>query len=88
VTNSARGASERRVGGRRELKREPSTEALERALMHNPHLRDAPIEEVARQLMLGGYLHEEPSPGLVGDAMALVIAEEQAFGPDVLMEEG
>jgi hypothetical protein len=73
------------------LKREPSTEevieALERALMHNPHLRDAPIEEVARQLMLGGYLHEEPSPAHVGDAVALVIAQEQAFGPDVPMEE-
>ena len=73
------------------MKREPSTEevieALERALMHDPHLRDAPIEEVARQLMLGAYLHEEPSPDLVGEAMALVIAEEQAFGPDVPMEE-
>jgi hypothetical protein len=62
-------------------------EALERALMDNPHLRVAPVEEVARQLMLGGYLREEPPWGLVGAAMATVVAEEQAFGPDVPLEE-
>jgi hypothetical protein len=62
-------------------------EALERALMDNPHLRVAPIEEVARQLMLGGYLEKEPSFGVVGAAMATVVAEEQGFGPDVPLEE-
>jgi hypothetical protein len=61
--------------------------ALERALMDNPHLRVAPVEEVARQLMLGGYLREEPPLGLVGAAMATVVSEEQAFGPDVPLEE-
>lgn len=76
------------------MKREPNhdkvletLEALQRALKDNPHLRDIPTEEVARQLMLGGYLREEPSPGLVGEAMATIVAEEQAFGPDVPLEE-
>lgn len=73
------------------MMREPShdtvLEALERAIEDNPHLRATPIEEVARQLMLGGYLHEEPSLGLVGEAMATIVAEEQAFGPDVPLEE-
>ena len=62
-------------------------EALERALADNPHLRGEPAEEAARQLMIGGYLEEEPSPGVVGEAMATVAAEEQAFGPDVPLEE-
>jgi len=62
-------------------------EALEKALFDNPRLRVAPIEEVARQLILGGYLEGEPSVGLVGAAMATIVAEEQAFGPDVPLEE-
>jgi hypothetical protein len=62
-------------------------EALEASLMGNPHLRGAPIEEVARQLMLDGYLEEEPSLDVVGQAMATVAAEEQAFGPDVPTED-
>jgi hypothetical protein len=62
-------------------------EALEKALMDNPHLRYAPIEEVARQLVLSGYLTEEPSLGVVGEAMATIVAEEQAFGSDVPLEE-
>ncbi len=62
-------------------------ETLERALVANPRLRDTPAEEVARQLMLGGYLEEEPPPGAVGDAMTTVVAEEQAFGPDVPLKD-
>ena len=61
--------------------------ALEASLMGNPHLRGAPIEEVARQLMLGGYLVEEPSLDVVGQAMTTIAAEEQAFGPDVPTED-
>jgi hypothetical protein len=61
--------------------------ALSRALVANPHLRAADPEEVARQLVLGGYLEKEPSPGVVGEAMATIVAEEQAFGPDVPYEE-
>jgi hypothetical protein len=62
-------------------------EALEASLMGNPHLRGAPIEEVARQLMLDGYLEQEPSLDVVGQAMATVAVEEQAFGPDVPTED-
>jgi hypothetical protein len=62
-------------------------EALEKALMDNPRLRYTPIEEVARQLVLSGYLTEEPSLGAVGEAMATIVAEEQAFGSDVPLEE-
>jgi hypothetical protein len=73
------------------MKREPEYDevlkALEQALTDNPHLRGASIEEVARQLMLGGYLKDEPSLGVVGAAMATVVAEEQAFGPDVPLED-
>ena len=61
--------------------------AIERALMDNPRLRHAPIEELGRQLVLGGYLLEEPSLGLMGEAMATIVAEEQAFGSDVPLEE-
>jgi hypothetical protein len=61
-------------------------EALEKALANNPHLRAANPEEVARQLVLGGYLEEEPSPGVVGEAMVTIAVEEQAFGPDVPSE--
>jgi len=42
---------------------------------------------VARQLILGSYFNKEPSVGLVGAAMATIVAEEQAFGPDVPLEE-
>jgi hypothetical protein len=73
------------------MKHEPGydevLEALEQVLADNPRLRVAQVEEVARQLMLGGYLEKEPSLGVVGEAMATVVAEEQAFGPDVPLEE-
>jgi len=62
-------------------------EALEQALEDNPHLRSLPLKEVARKLVLGGYLEVEPSLGIVGEAVATVVAEEQAFGPDVPLEE-
>jgi hypothetical protein len=62
-------------------------EALERALEDNPHLRGLSADEVARRLVLEGYVETEPSPALVGEAMATVAAEEQAFGPDVPLEE-
>ena len=62
-------------------------DALKRALEDNRQLRDLPPEEVARQLMLGGYLQEEPSLHRVADALASLGAEEQAFGPDVPTED-
>jgi hypothetical protein len=72
---------------KRELGYDEVLEALEQALIDNPRLRRAPIEELAGHLVLGGYLREEPSLGIVGAAMATVVAEEQAFGPDVPLEE-
>jgi hypothetical protein len=62
-------------------------EALKRALEDNRRLGDFPPEEVTRQLMLGGYLQEEPSLHRVEDALASMGAEEQAFGPDVPTED-
>ncbi len=63
-------------------------EALQRALRDNPHLRDQPPEEVARQLVLGGYVKGAPDPGVVGEAMATVAAEERGFWPNAPPLEG
>ena len=56
-------------------------ETLERAVMDVPRLRQFTTEEIAHQLVLGGYLREEPSLERVEDAFGTFIAEEQAFGP-------
>ncbi len=56
-------------------------EALERAVMDIPRLRQFTTEEMARQLVLGGYLREEPSLERVEDAFGTFIAEEQVFAP-------
>jgi hypothetical protein len=60
-------------------------EALREAIFDNPRLTQMPSEEVARQLVLGGHLQEEPSPALVADALE---AEEEGFEADELSEEG
>ena len=62
-------------------------QALRRAIQDNPHVLDIPIEEIPHQLVLGGYLQEEPSLLFVADALWTIEAEDQAFGPDVLPEE-
>lgn len=62
-------------------------QALRQAIRDNPHMRYLPIEEIPRQLVLGGYLHEEPSLLFVADALGTIEAEDQAFGPDVPLEE-
>jgi hypothetical protein len=62
-------------------------DALKRALENNRRLGDFPAEEVARQLMVGGYLREEPDLSVVTDALASLGAKEQAFGPDVPTED-
>jgi hypothetical protein len=61
--------------------------ALERALEDNPRLRDMPSEEIARQLVLGGYVGGEPSPEVMAEALDSLRAEEEAFGPDIPPEE-
>ena len=57
-------------------------EALREAIFDNPRLTEMPAEEVARQLVLEGYLQEEPSPALVADMLdALeVVTARDAWG--------
>jgi hypothetical protein len=66
-------------------------DALKKALHDHPQLREMsawevlrkmPAEEVARQLVQGGYLEEEPSPSLVEDMLRSIDAEEQAVEVD------
>ena len=52
-------------------------EALRAALYENPWLAEAPEEEVARQLVVGGHLEEEPSPPLVAEALRDLEIEEE-----------
>ena len=62
-------------------------EAIKRALEDDRHLSDYPADEVARRLVLGGYVEGEPTVSRVANALATLEAEEQAFGPDVPTEE-
>jgi hypothetical protein len=62
--------------------------ALRQAISDNPRLSEMPAEEVARQLVLGGYVQEEPSPALVADMLDALDAEEGGFDTDELSEEG
>ena len=61
-------------------------EALREASSDNPHLTEMPPEEVARQLVLGGHLQQEPSPALVADMLDALEAEEGGFDVDELSE--
>jgi hypothetical protein len=61
---------------------------LREAAFDNPRLTEMPSEEVARQLVLGGYLHDEPSPALVADLLDSFEAGEGGFEADKLSEEG
>ena len=54
-------------------------EALREAAFENPRLTEMPPEEVARQLVLGGHLQEEPSAVLVADMLNALEAEEGGF---------
>jgi hypothetical protein len=62
-------------------------EALREAIFDNPRLAEMPAEEVARQLVLGDHLQEEPSPALVADMLDAAEAEEAGFDADELSEE-
>lgn len=61
--------------------------ALREAVRAEPRLRDEPAGEVARQLVLGGHLQEQPDPTLVADMLQALEAEEQNFEPDPLEGE-
>jgi hypothetical protein len=61
-------------------------EALREASSDNPRLTEMPPEEVARQLVLGGHLQQEPSPALVADMLDALESEEGGFDVDELSE--
>jgi hypothetical protein len=63
-------------------------DALRQAIFDNPRLTEMPTEEIARQLVLDGWLQEEPSPALVADMLDALEAEEGGFDADELSEEG
>jgi hypothetical protein len=63
-------------------------DALREAIFDNPRLTEIPAEEVARQLILGSHLQDEPSPALVADMLDALGAEEGGFEADELSEEG
>ena len=63
-------------------------DALREAIFGDPRLTEMPAEEVARQLVLGGHLQEEPSPVLVADMLDALDAEEGGFEANELSEEG
>jgi hypothetical protein len=58
--------------------------ALREGLNENPRLKEMPAEQVARQLVLGGHLEEEPPPPLVAEALEGLEAEEQSLQNDEL----
>jgi len=64
-------------------KDEPSPEeileALREAVFENPRLTEMPTEEVARQLVLGSHLQEEPSAVLVAELLNALESEEGGF---------
>ena len=53
-------------------------DGLRRALGENPRLAEVDEEEVARQLVLGGYVEGEPSPPLVAEALQTIETEEES----------
>ena len=73
-------------------KDEPSSdeilEVLREAIFDNPRLAEMPAEDIARQLVLDGWLQEEPAPALVADMLDALKAEEGGFYADELSEEG
>ena len=50
--------------------------ALRAGLDDNPRFAGMPEEEVARQIVLGGQLVNEPSPALVAEDLQAIEAEE------------
>lgn len=64
-----------------------ASDALYKALSDKPRLRKMSAEEVARQLVLGGYLDEQPSLRLVEDALRSIDREERILDTDEGTEE-
>ena len=53
--------------------------ALREGLKENSRLKEMPVEEVARQLVLDGHLEGEPPPPLIAEALEGLEAEEQSL---------
>ncbi len=62
-------------------------QALRAAVKENPRLSEMPTEEVARQLVLGGHLQEEPTTPLVAEALRSLEVEGQTFQTDEIPSE-
>ena len=63
-------------------------EALKALLREDPGARKRPTEEVSRELVRGGYLHEEPDPVLVAEMLEGFEAEEDSLQADEVSGEG
>ncbi len=62
-------------------------EALKGLLREDPGARQRSAEEVARELVRGGYLREEPDPVLVAEMLDGLEAEEDSLQADEAPEE-
>jgi hypothetical protein len=62
-------------------------EALKGLLCEDPGARQRSAEEVARELVRGGYLQEEPDPVLVAEMLDGLEAEEDSLQADEAPEE-
>ena len=60
-------------------KDQPTFDQILRALKENSRLKEMPVEEVARQLVLDGHLEGEPPPPLVAEALEGLEAEEHSL---------
>ena len=62
-------------------------DALKGLLRDDPEARQRSAKEVAKELVRGGYLQEEPGPVLVAEMLERFQAEEQSLQADEVAEE-
>ena len=62
-------------------------EALKGLLRDDPEARRRHAEEVAKELVRGGYLQEEPDPVLVAEMLEGLEAEERSLQADEVAGE-
>jgi hypothetical protein len=63
-------------------------EALRALLREDPAARRRSTEAVSKELVRGGYLHEEPDPVLVAEMLEGFEAEEDSLQADEVSDEG
>ena len=56
-------------------------EALRRAIRGDPQLLERKAEEVSKELVRGGYLHDEPAVALVAEVLSDVEARKRRPQP-------